>query len=64
MMGSPESEPERESDPREFGGREGADSPQRKVTIVQHFAVGRHAVTRGHFAAFVNNTGHVTVGED
>ena len=51
-MGSPENEPQRSSE----------ESPQHKVTIAQPFAVGRHAVTRGQFAAFVNNTGYKTEG--
>jgi formylglycine-generating enzyme required for sulfatase activity len=55
-MGSPETEPERES------WQKGTESPQHKVTVAQPFAVGRHAVTRGQFAAFVNNTGHKTEG--
>ena len=56
MMGSPETERERES------WQKGTESPQHKVTIAQAFAVGRHAITRGQFAAFVNNTGHKTEG--
>lgn len=51
-MGSPGSEPQRSSQ----------EGPQTKVTIAQAFAVGRHAVTRGQFAAFVNNTGYKTEG--
>jgi formylglycine-generating enzyme required for sulfatase activity len=47
-MGSPESEPE----------RRGSESQQLKVTIVQSFAVGKLAVTRGEFAEFVTATGH------
>ncbi|MGO9171506.1 MAG: formylglycine-generating enzyme family protein [Rhodomicrobium sp.] len=34
------------------------EAPQHKVTIAKPFAVGRYAVTRGEFAAFVNETGH------
>jgi formylglycine-generating enzyme required for sulfatase activity len=41
-MGSPENELEREA----------SESPQHKVTILQPFAVGRFAVTRGEFAEF------------
>ena len=52
IMGSPDTEPERSED----------ESPQHSVTIVQPFAVSRHAVTRGQFAAFVNNTGYKTEG--
>ncbi len=43
MMGSPEDEPER-------GLYEG---PQHEVTIPRPFAIGRCAVTRGQFAAFI-----------
>jgi formylglycine-generating enzyme required for sulfatase activity len=50
--GSPETETQRSAD----------ESPQRKVTIPQLFAVGRHAILRGQFAAFVNNTGHKSEG--
>ena len=53
-MGSPDDEPERESS--------GTESPRHKVTIAQPFAVARHAVTRGQFAAFVTATGHETGG--
>jgi formylglycine-generating enzyme required for sulfatase activity len=53
-MGSPRDEPERES------WKAGTESPQRKVTIAQPFAVARHAVTRGQFAALVAATGHET----
>ncbi len=51
-MGSPESEPEREN------WQKGTESPQHKVTIAQPFAVSRHAITRGQFAAFINNTSY------
>jgi formylglycine-generating enzyme required for sulfatase activity len=54
MMGSPETEQLRYPDGRE--------SPQHNVTIAYPFPVGRHAVTRGEFAAFVNDTGHKTDG--
>lgn len=36
-----------------------AEGPQRTISIAKPFAVGRHAVTRGQFAAFVAATGHV-----
>jgi formylglycine-generating enzyme required for sulfatase activity len=52
MMGSAETEP----------GRFPNESPLHKVTIAQPFAVGRHAVTRGQFAAFVSATGHKAEG--
>lgn len=48
MMGSPDSELERFD----------YEGPHHKVTIGKSFAVGRHAVTRGQFAAFVQVTGH------
>ena len=34
------------------------EGPQHKVTIAKPFAVGRFAVTRGEFGAFVNETGY------
>ena len=34
------------------------EAPQHKVTIAKPFAVGRFAVTRGEFAAFVSETGY------
>jgi formylglycine-generating enzyme required for sulfatase activity len=52
MMGSPADEPERFDD----------EGPQHEVTFARPFAVGRHAVTRGQFAAFVNATGHEAAG--
>ena len=55
-MGSPESEPQRES------WQKGTESPQLKVTIAQPFGVGQFAVTRGEFAEFVTATGHRTEG--
>ena len=48
MMGSPEDEPERSED----------EGPQHAVTIPEPFAIGRCAVTRGQFAAFVASTGY------
>ena len=50
VMGSPDDEPQRLS----------SESPQHEVTFARPFAVGRHAVTRGQFAAFINATGHKT----
>ena len=47
-MGSPADEPERVQD----------NESQVPVTIAKPFAVGRFAVTRGEFAAFVTATGH------
>ncbi|MGH6814462.1 MAG: SUMF1/EgtB/PvdO family nonheme iron enzyme [Hyphomicrobiaceae bacterium] len=52
IIGSPAEEPERESQ------SEGSESPQTLVQIDPPFAVGRFAVTRGEFAAFVTATGH------
>lgn len=48
LMGSPDTGAQRRE-------REG---PRRTVTIREAFAVGRHSVTRGQFAAFVKATGH------
>jgi formylglycine-generating enzyme required for sulfatase activity len=46
MMGSPKDEP----------GHWDAEAPQHKVTIAKPFAISRHAITRGQFAAFVKAT--------
>jgi formylglycine-generating enzyme required for sulfatase activity len=54
-MGSPAGEPERES-------VNGGSEDQLAVTIAKPFAVGRFAVTRGEFAAFVQDSGHKTDG--
>jgi len=51
MMGSPASEPERDS-----------DEDQLRVTLAKPLAVGRFAVTRGEFASFVADTKHKTDG--
>jgi formylglycine-generating enzyme required for sulfatase activity len=51
-MGSPPDEPEREP------WKAGTESPQIEVTIARPFAIGRLAVTRGEFAAFVESTGY------
>jgi formylglycine-generating enzyme required for sulfatase activity len=51
VMGSPVDEPGRE---HYFKG----SKDQVTVTIAKPFAVGRHPVTRGEFAAFVAATGH------
>ena len=48
-MGSPESEPERDS-----------DEDQVLVSIAKSFAVGKFAVTRGEFAAFIEETAYKT----
>jgi formylglycine-generating enzyme required for sulfatase activity len=37
-----------------------SEHPQHEVTIARPFAVGRYFVTRGEFAAFVQNTGYST----
>jgi formylglycine-generating enzyme required for sulfatase activity len=47
-MGSPDSEEGRWSD----------EGPQVKVTIAKPFTVGRFAITRGEFSAFINETRH------
>ena len=52
LLGSPESEPERESIEK------GWESPQLRVTIAQPFAAGKFPVTRGEFAAFVKDSGY------
>jgi formylglycine-generating enzyme required for sulfatase activity len=46
-MGSPESEPEHETN----------ESPLHEVTIARPFAIGRYEVTVGEFRAFVRDTG-------
>jgi formylglycine-generating enzyme required for sulfatase activity len=51
-MGSPATEPERDEN----------EGPLHNVAISRPFAVGRHAVTRGQFAAFVDATGHKAEG--
>ena len=56
MMGSPKDEPQRES------WKAGTESPQHEVTIPKPFAIGRCAVTRGQFGAFVTATGHKMEG--
>jgi formylglycine-generating enzyme required for sulfatase activity/uncharacterized caspase-like protein len=48
MMGSPKTE----------DGRFDNEDPQHKVTIGTPFAVGKFAVTRDHFEAFVRETNH------
>lgn len=52
IMGSPENEPERVD----------AEGPMHQVKLANPFSVGRHAVTRGQFAAFVNNTNYKMEG--
>ena len=56
-MGSPPTEPGREA-----ADNKGSEGPTVKITIGKPFAVGRFAVTRGEFAAFVSETGY-KVGE-
>lgn len=55
VMGSPASE-------ERWSEYDRSEEPQHKAAFAQPFAIGRHAVTRGQFAAFVNNTGHKTEG--
>ena len=50
MMGSPESEAEREDD----------EGPRHRVRIAKPFAVGVYEVTRVEFGRFVRETGHST----
>ena len=50
LMGAPESEV----------GRADDEGPVHLVTIGYSFAVGKYEVTRGEFARFVSETGHVT----
>ncbi|NJM35466.1 MAG: formylglycine-generating enzyme family protein, partial [Rhodomicrobium sp.] len=38
------------------------EGPQHRVTISKAFAIGRYAVTRGEFAAFIKATNHRTEG--
>ena len=66
-MGSPESEPNRQTDEApqhkvtiDIG--EPFEAPQHKVTIREPFAVGRFAVTRDEFEAFVKDSGYQTDG--
>ncbi len=50
VMGSPASE----------RGRDRDEGPQHPVSIRQAFALGKYEVTRGEYAAFVRESGHVT----
>ena len=52
LMGSPDSE----------AGRWDNEGPQHKVILARSFSVGRHAVTRGQFAAFVTTTNYQMEG--
>jgi len=56
LIGSPESEPDRE------GWDKGSESPRREVSIARPFAIGQLAVTRAQYAAFIAATGHDTSG--
>jgi len=51
MMGSP-------PDEERWNGYKGEEEPQHRVRIATPFAVGRFAVTRGEFRAFVQATNH------
>ena len=51
-MGSPDGEKDRTSD-----GREG---PVHKVTVGYTFALGKHELTRGEFARFINASNYKT----
>jgi formylglycine-generating enzyme required for sulfatase activity len=48
--------------PGHEAGRENDEGPQHAVTIARPFAVGRHEVTRGQFAAFVAESGYQAHG--
>jgi formylglycine-generating enzyme required for sulfatase activity len=50
MMGSPEAE----------RGRSDPEGPQHRVTIAKPFAIGKFSITRGEFAAFVQETNYKT----
>ncbi len=52
LRGVPEAESERE------GTNDDNARPVRRVTIANPFWLGRYPVTRGEFAAFINNTGY------
>lgn len=52
LMGSPASEPERES------WQAGTESPQHEVVVARAFEIGRFPATVAEFAAFVTATGH------
>src|SRR5262249_49076686 len=52
IMGSPDDEP----------GRSDNEGPRHEVPFSRPFAVGRHAVTLGQFAAFVKAAGRQTSG--
>ena len=52
MMGSPQTEP----------GREPDEGPRHGVVIRADFALGRHEITVGQFAEFVDDSGYVPVG--
>ena len=53
LMGSPDSD----------SGRYDNEGPQHTVKFAQPFSVGRHAVTRGQFAAFVTATNYKLEGD-
>lgn len=52
LLGSPHDEPEREP------WEQGTEGPLHAVEFPSAFAIGRHAVTREEFAAFVDATGY------
>jgi formylglycine-generating enzyme required for sulfatase activity len=43
-------------------GNMAEEQPQHLVRIARPFALGKHPVTRGEFAAFVRDTGYTAVG--
>ena len=60
MMGSPEEEIAALT--KDYGDYFKNESSRHRVIIPKPFAIGRCAVTRGQFGAFVNATGHKTDG--
>jgi formylglycine-generating enzyme required for sulfatase activity len=63
LMGSPEGESGRTNKAEvEQHHLLAAEEPRHAVEILQPFAVGRHAITRGQFAAFIAATGYETDG--
>ena len=55
LMGTPAAENRREEASKEFVNR---STPPRPITIVRPYWLGKYPVTRGQFAAFVDDTGY------